>query len=59
VRITGAAVRSHLNDANGAAVVVCRREGEKPGELPVEVDTQPDEFTEIRVILPRVAALLS
>jgi hypothetical protein len=50
-------VRSHLNDANGA--VVCRREGEKPGELPVEVDTQPDEFTEIRVILPRVAALLS
>jgi signal transduction histidine kinase len=24
----------------------------------IEVDTQPDEFTEIRVILPRVAALL-
>ena len=25
----------------------------------IEVDTQPGEFTEIRVILPRVAALLS
>ena len=48
MRITSAAVRSHLNDANGAAVAVCRREGEKPGELPVQLGTKVELYINLK-----------